>query len=222
MTFGIFISFKGCFRYELGFVSRRILRQGERHRESAVPHSVASSILAGRCQQLHRAGGCYYATGGRRKVDSRNINECFDFKLLGKGYARCPAISITASRPWSSNSMGQSKWNSKSRQPFSILYLRCMLCKSFALLFSFNLILQVDSALVTIDFTKPHKDLRSVSGDKLRKVVSTAFRQRRKMLRQSLKGWRKIFIFFPLIIKIFTNLLRDFRNVVGGWVEVGR
>eukprot|EP01037_Dinobryon_pediforme_P018749 gene18749-19054_t len=28
---------------------------------------------------------------------------------------------------------------------------------------------KVDSALVTIDFTKPHKDLRSVSGDKLRK-----------------------------------------------------
>ena len=47
---------------------------------------------------------------------------------------------------------------------------------------------QVDSALVTMDFTKPHRDLYSVSGEKLRKVVSTAFRQRRKMLRQSLKG----------------------------------
>ena len=47
---------------------------------------------------------------------------------------------------------------------------------------------QVDSALVTMDFTQPHRDLYSVSGDKLRKVVTTAFRQRRKMLRQSLKG----------------------------------
>jgi len=46
---------------------------------------------------------------------------------------------------------------------------------------------KVDSALVTIDFSCPHRDLHSVSGAKLRRVVSTAFRQRRKMLRQSLK-----------------------------------
>ena len=45
----------------------------------------------------------------------------------------------------------------------------------------------VDSALVTLDFTKPHPDLQRVSPDHLRKVVTTAFRQRRKMLRASLR-----------------------------------
>lgn len=46
---------------------------------------------------------------------------------------------------------------------------------------------KVDSALVTIDFSCPHKDLHLVEGDHLRKIVTTAFRQRRKMMRQSLK-----------------------------------
>jgi len=45
----------------------------------------------------------------------------------------------------------------------------------------------VDSALVTLDFTKPHPQLHRVHGDHLRKVVTTAFRQRRKMLRASLR-----------------------------------
>lgn len=45
----------------------------------------------------------------------------------------------------------------------------------------------VDSALVTLDFTKPSPQLHRVHGDKLRKVLTTAFRQRRKMMRQSLK-----------------------------------
>jgi 16S rRNA (adenine1518-N6/adenine1519-N6)-dimethyltransferase len=47
---------------------------------------------------------------------------------------------------------------------------------------------KVDSALVTIDFTKPHADLHTVEGDHLRKVVTMAFRQRRKMMRASLRG----------------------------------
>jgi len=45
----------------------------------------------------------------------------------------------------------------------------------------------VDSALVTLDFTKPHPQLHRVHGDHLRKVVTTAFRQRRKMMRASLR-----------------------------------
>jgi len=45
----------------------------------------------------------------------------------------------------------------------------------------------VDSALVTLDFTKPHPQLARVNGDHLRKVVTTAFRQRRKMMRASLR-----------------------------------
>jgi len=45
----------------------------------------------------------------------------------------------------------------------------------------------VDSALVTLDFTKPHPALQRVNGDHLRKVLTTAFRQRRKMMRASLK-----------------------------------
>jgi len=45
----------------------------------------------------------------------------------------------------------------------------------------------VDSALLTLDFTKPHPDLYRVDGDHLRRVVTAAFRQRRKMMRQSLK-----------------------------------
>ena len=46
---------------------------------------------------------------------------------------------------------------------------------------------KVDSALVTIDFSKPHPELHSVEGEHLRRVITTAFRQRRKMMRQSLK-----------------------------------
>ena len=45
----------------------------------------------------------------------------------------------------------------------------------------------VDSALVTLDFTKPHAELHRCRGDDLRRVLTTAFRQRRKMMRQSLK-----------------------------------
>lgn len=46
---------------------------------------------------------------------------------------------------------------------------------------------KVDSALLALDFTKPHPRLHTVDGNNLRKVVSIAFRQRRKMMRQSLK-----------------------------------
>ena len=46
---------------------------------------------------------------------------------------------------------------------------------------------KVDSALVTLDFTKPHPELHSVDGDQLRRVITEAFRKRRKMMRQSLK-----------------------------------
>jgi 16S rRNA A1518/A1519 N6-dimethyltransferase RsmA/KsgA/DIM1 with predicted DNA glycosylase/AP lyase activity len=46
---------------------------------------------------------------------------------------------------------------------------------------------KVDSALVSLDFTKPHPRLHTVDGNHLRKVLSAAFRQRRKMIRQSLK-----------------------------------
>lgn len=46
---------------------------------------------------------------------------------------------------------------------------------------------KVDSALVTIDFTTPHRDLHLIEMDHLRRIVTMAFRQRRKMMRQSLK-----------------------------------
>jgi len=46
---------------------------------------------------------------------------------------------------------------------------------------------KVDSALITLDFTKPHPALHSVDGDQLRRVITEAFRKRRKMMRQSLK-----------------------------------
>ena len=46
---------------------------------------------------------------------------------------------------------------------------------------------KVDSALVTIDFTKPHPGIYSVDPLYLKKVIHTAFRQRRKMIRASLK-----------------------------------
>ncbi len=45
----------------------------------------------------------------------------------------------------------------------------------------------VDSALVTFDFTKPHKDLKRIRPEQFRKVITAAFQQRRKMLRASLK-----------------------------------
>ena len=45
----------------------------------------------------------------------------------------------------------------------------------------------MDAALVTIQFQQPHPELGSVNGDNLRKVVTASFRQRRKMLRASLK-----------------------------------
>eukprot|EP00981_Chlorochromonas_danica_P000794 scaffold192_cov320-Ochromonas_danica.AAC.5 len=46
---------------------------------------------------------------------------------------------------------------------------------------------KVDSALLSVDFTKQHPELKTVFPEQLRKVVTTSFRQRRKMLRQSLK-----------------------------------
>ena len=46
---------------------------------------------------------------------------------------------------------------------------------------------KVDAALVTINFQQPCKELKSVNGDLLRKVITASFRQRRKMLRASLK-----------------------------------
>eukprot|EP00607_Mallomonas_marina_P002785 CAMPEP_0182425906 /NCGR_PEP_ID=MMETSP1167-20130531/12397_1 /TAXON_ID=2988 /ORGANISM="Mallomonas Sp, Strain CCMP3275" /LENGTH=413 /DNA_ID=CAMNT_0024606977 /DNA_START=262 /DNA_END=1503 /DNA_ORIENTATION=+ len=46
---------------------------------------------------------------------------------------------------------------------------------------------KVDSALVTLDFTKPHPALSSVKPLHLRRVLLAAFQKRRKMLRQSLK-----------------------------------
>ena len=49
----------------------------------------------------------------------------------------------------------------------------------------------VDSALVTLDFSKPHPELQRIKVDKLRLVLSTAFQQRRKMLRASLKDLLK-------------------------------
>ena len=50
---------------------------------------------------------------------------------------------------------------------------------------------KVDSALVTLDFTQPHPELKRVNGDRLRTVLLTAFQQRRKMLRSSLKDLLK-------------------------------
>ena len=45
----------------------------------------------------------------------------------------------------------------------------------------------MDAALVTIQFQQPHPELGTVDGDMLRKVVTASFRQRRKMLRASLR-----------------------------------
>lgn len=47
---------------------------------------------------------------------------------------------------------------------------------------------KVDSALISVDFTQPSPSRNRVSMSRLRLVVGTAFRQRRKMLRQSLKA----------------------------------
>ncbi len=46
---------------------------------------------------------------------------------------------------------------------------------------------KVDSALVSIDFSRPHPDLKKVNALQLRKVLTNSFQQRRKMMRQSLK-----------------------------------
>ena len=46
---------------------------------------------------------------------------------------------------------------------------------------------KVDAALVTIQFDQPHPELGSVDADHLRKVITASFRQRRKMLRASLR-----------------------------------
>jgi 16S rRNA A1518/A1519 N6-dimethyltransferase RsmA/KsgA/DIM1 with predicted DNA glycosylase/AP lyase activity len=45
----------------------------------------------------------------------------------------------------------------------------------------------VDSALLTLDFTKPHAELHRIDGDHLRRILTATFQQRRKMLRQSMK-----------------------------------
>jgi 16S rRNA (adenine1518-N6/adenine1519-N6)-dimethyltransferase len=45
----------------------------------------------------------------------------------------------------------------------------------------------VDSALLTLDFTMPNADVHKVHPARLRKVLAEAFQQRRKMLRVSLK-----------------------------------
>lgn len=49
---------------------------------------------------------------------------------------------------------------------------------------------KVDSALISVDFTKPSPLIvnRRINMERLRLVVSTAFRQRRKMMRQSLRA----------------------------------
>lgn len=47
---------------------------------------------------------------------------------------------------------------------------------------------KVDSALVTFDFSKPNINLNKVDGMHLRRVLTVAFHQRRKMMRHSLKG----------------------------------
>lgn len=46
---------------------------------------------------------------------------------------------------------------------------------------------QVDSALITLDFTRPQSEVARVKGEHLRMVLSASFHQRRKMMRQSLK-----------------------------------
>jgi ribosomal RNA small subunit methyltransferase A len=46
---------------------------------------------------------------------------------------------------------------------------------------------KVDSALVTLDFSKPNPALYRVRAENLRAVLLNSFRQRRKMMRQSLK-----------------------------------
>jgi|MDTB01.2.fsa_nt_gb 16S rRNA (adenine1518-N6/adenine1519-N6)-dimethyltransferase len=50
---------------------------------------------------------------------------------------------------------------------------------------------KVDSALLTLDFTHPHPELKRVNGNRLRTVLLTAFQQRRKMLRASLRDLLK-------------------------------
>lgn len=50
---------------------------------------------------------------------------------------------------------------------------------------------KVDSALLTLDFTQPHPELKKVDGNRLRTLLLTAFQQRRKMLRASLKDLLK-------------------------------
>ncbi len=50
---------------------------------------------------------------------------------------------------------------------------------------------KVDSALLTLDFTQPHPELKRVNGNRLRTLLLTAFQQRRKMLRASLKDLLK-------------------------------
>ena len=70
-----------------------------------------------------------------------------------------------------------------------------------------------------MDFTQPHRDLYSVSGDKLRKVVTTAFRQRRKMLRQSLKGtnYVRMYLKYMYVVKRMFFLSNHRRVVRKGW-----
>ncbi|CAM9696028.1 unnamed protein product, partial [Ectocarpus fasciculatus] len=46
---------------------------------------------------------------------------------------------------------------------------------------------KVLSALITLDFTRPHPDLHRVNIYQLRRLLLTSFQQRRKMLRTSLK-----------------------------------
>eukprot|EP00428_Durinskia_dybowskii_P075264 CAMPEP_0170395700 /NCGR_PEP_ID=MMETSP0117_2-20130122/21914_1 /TAXON_ID=400756 /ORGANISM="Durinskia baltica, Strain CSIRO CS-38" /LENGTH=301 /DNA_ID=CAMNT_0010652019 /DNA_START=19 /DNA_END=921 /DNA_ORIENTATION=+ len=70
---------------------------------------------------------------------------------------------------------------------------------------------KVDSALVTIDFSKPHKRLHLVEPEHLRKVITLAFRQRRKMLRQSLK---ELLLRDGVIL-----LLRDGVTLASEWAE---
>ena len=50
---------------------------------------------------------------------------------------------------------------------------------------------KVDSALLTLDFTQPHPELSRANGNRLRTLLLTAFQQRRKMLRASLKDLLK-------------------------------
>lgn len=58
---------------------------------------------------------------------------------------------------------------------------------------------KVDSALMTLDFSTPNPALEKVHLRHLRRVITRAFNQRRKMLRQSLKGKFQtdyLFLFF--------------------------